>query len=88
MQQDEPIVSILCEWAVSWQRYGEHRAVAVAKLLEKRQSDLLASSEDNSPSDDKDSIASAPTGPPIFQSLLMKFLDKDAPILGKVYSNN
>lgn len=60
--------------------------MAVAKLLEKRQSDLLASSDENSPSDDKDSVTSGPTGPPIFQSLLMKFLDKDAPILGSLHA--
>jgi len=84
LQQDEAIVKILCEWAVSWQRYGEHRAVAVAKLLEKRQNDLLASSEDmnSGPNDDKDSVSSLPPGPPTFQSMLMSFLDVDAPVLG------
>ena len=37
---DEPIVNLLCEWAVSTQRTGEHRAIVVAKLLEKRQNEL------------------------------------------------
>ena len=31
------VVKILCEWAVSTQRSGEHRALVVAKLLERRQ---------------------------------------------------
>jgi mediator of RNA polymerase II transcription subunit 12 len=33
-------VNLLCEWAVSTQRTGEHRAVIVAKLLEKRQNEI------------------------------------------------
>lgn len=31
------VVKVLCEWAVSVQRSGEHRALVVAKLLERRQ---------------------------------------------------
>ncbi|KAJ9582558.1 hypothetical protein L9F63_003116, partial [Diploptera punctata] len=80
--QDEAVVQILCEWAVSSQRSGEHRAMAVAKLLEKRQSDLMSGEADAA--DEKDSVSSAngtPTGVPVFQPLLMKFLDNDAPIL-------
>lgn len=80
-QQDTPIVEILCEWAVSAERWGEHRAMAVAKLLEKRQSEV---SGENNENDDKDSVYSNGNGPPtlpIFQPLLMKFLDVDAPVL-------
>lgn len=79
-QQDSAIIEILCEWAVSAERWGEHRAMAVAKLLEKRQSEASGENNDN---DDKDSVCSNGTPPslPIFQSLLMKFLDTDAPIL-------
>ena len=79
-QQDSAIIEILCEWAVSAERWGEHRAMAVAKLLEKRQSEA---SGENSDSDDKDSVCSNGTPPslPIFQPLLMKFLDVDAPVL-------
>ncbi|PNF33035.1 hypothetical protein B7P43_G16367 [Cryptotermes secundus] len=80
--QDEAVVQILCEWAVSSQRSGEHRAMAVAKLLEKRQSDLMSGEADAA--DEKDSVSSAngaPTGVPVFQPLLMRFLDNDAPIL-------
>lgn len=83
-QQDEAVVQILCEWAVSSQRSGEHRAMAVAKLLEKRQNDLVTGEADGP--DEKDSVSSANgvlTGLPVFQTLLMKFLDNDAPILGK-----
>ncbi|XP_034195865.1 mediator complex subunit kohtalo [Osmia lignaria lignaria] len=79
-QQDSAVVEILCEWAVSAERWGEHRAMAVAKLLEKRQSEVTGETNDN---DDKDSICSNGSPPvlPIFQPLLMKFLDMDAPVL-------
>lgn len=83
-ETDAPIVQILCEWAVSWQRWGEHRAMAVAWLLDKRQSEVLPSDSDNPNSDDKESIGSGNGfggGVPIFQSILMKFLDNDAPVL-------
>lgn len=78
--QDKAVVDILCQWAVSGMRYGEHRAMGVAKLLEKRQAEANGESDTG---DDKDSTASAPTGLPIFQPLLMKFLDFDAPVLGR-----
>lgn len=79
-QQDSAVVEILCEWAVSAERWGEHRAMAVAKLLEKRQSEATGETNDN---DDKDSMCSNGSPPvlPIFQPLLMKFLDVDAPVL-------
>lgn len=79
---DEPIVKVLCEWAVSHQRFGEHRAMVVAWLLEKRQSDITAV-ESLSPSDDADSNDSVGfyNGLPIFQRNLMSFLDHDAPVL-------
>lgn len=79
-QQDSAVVEILCEWAVSAERWGEHRAMAVAKLLEKRQSEVTGENNDN---DDKDSVCSNGNPPilPIFQPLLMKFLDVDAPVL-------
>ena len=41
VSQDEPKIKILCEWAVTTKRTGEHRSMVVAKLLEKRQSELL-----------------------------------------------
>lgn len=78
------MVEILCQWAVSGMRYGEHRAMAVAKLLEKRQVEVTsgAGNGESDTSDDKDSAASVPSGLPIFQALLMRFLDFDAPVLG------
>ncbi|XP_058826167.1 mediator of RNA polymerase II transcription subunit 12 isoform X2 [Topomyia yanbarensis] len=88
-EQDASIVNILCEWTVSWQRWGEHRAMAVAWLLDKRQNEVFTTYENESANngnsnDDKDSVISG-GGPggglPIFQSILMKFLDEDAPIL-------
>lgn len=39
---DEPIITLLIDWAVSVKRHGAHRAVVVAKLLEKRQHDIRA----------------------------------------------
>lgn len=83
MEKDEPIVNLLCWWAVSGVRYGEHRAMAVAKLLERRNALVLAGGSDSPDSEDKDSASSLPPGLPVFQSLLMKFLDQDAPVFGK-----
>lgn len=98
--QENAIVKLLCEWAVSPERTGEHRALAVAALLgsflslyfwlvnfniniDRRQSDTNPSeSQETTTGDDKDSNSSVPGGPPMFQSLLMKFLDVDAPIPG------
>ena len=37
---DDPIILLLCEWAVCSERNGEHRALVVAQLLEKRVIDL------------------------------------------------
>lgn len=82
IRMDEPIVKVLCEWAVSHQRFGEHRAMVVAWLLEKRQSDITAV-ESLNPNDDGDSNDSVGfyNGLPIFQRNLMSFLDHDAPVL-------
>lgn len=82
--KDAPIVQILLSWAVSSQRFGEHRAMAVAWLLDKRQSEVTASDTESSNADDKESIGSGVGlygGVPVFQSILMNFLDKDAPVL-------
>lgn len=60
--------------------------MAVAWLLDKRQSEVTANDGDNYPNndkDDKDSISSANgicSGIPIFQNTLMAYLDNDAPI--------
>jgi mediator of RNA polymerase II transcription subunit 12 len=87
---DAPVVQLLCEWAVSTRRWGEHRAMAVAKLLERRQADLAQACDPADVPDDKDSAASSsggggpPPGLPMFQSLLMQFLDTEAPVLGNI----
>lgn len=78
--QESAVVKLLCEWAVSPERTGEHRALAVAALLDRRQSDISSSTDQDTIIDDRDSSSSMPGGPPMFQSLLMKFLDTDAPI--------
>ncbi|KAI4466488.1 mediator of rna polymerase ii transcription subunit 12 [Holotrichia oblita] len=79
--QENAVIKLLCEWAVSPERTGEHRALAVAALLDRRQNDTTTSSDqETSTLDDKDSNSSVPGGPPMFQSLLMNFLDTDAPV--------
>lgn len=56
--------------------------MAVAKLLEKRQIEVSGENQD---SDDKESVCSNGNNNssnfPVFQPLLMKFLDTDAPVL-------
>ena len=61
-------------------RSGEHRAFVVAKLLERRQSEICNDS-DNFSSDDKDSDEIAT--PTVFQSQLFHYLDGDAPMMDK-----
>jgi mediator of RNA polymerase II transcription subunit 12 len=79
VNSDAETVKILCEWAVSAHRWGEHRAMAVAKLLDKRQTEVSSSESDAM--DDKDSDSGHfNCGIPIFQNILMKFLDT-APVL-------
>lgn len=80
------MVKILCEWAISCQRWGEHRAMAVAWLLDKRSSDAMISDSENGANGDGDrdsngSVGCFNGGVPIFQNTLMNFLDDDAPIL-------
>ena len=77
-KDDEPLVKLLCQWAVSEQRYGEHRAIAAALLLEKRQSDLVVSVEGDGAtgSDDNDTEESTPSATlsqPIYQVTCSSF---------------
>ncbi|XP_050821741.1 mediator of RNA polymerase II transcription subunit 12-like protein isoform X2 [Gopherus flavomarginatus] len=82
---DEAVVTLLCEWAVSCKRSGKHRAMAVAKLLEKRQAEIEAERcGESDVLDEKESISSASlTGSslPVFQNVLLRFLDTQAPSL-------
>ena len=71
----------LCEWAVTSMRSGEHRAFVVAKLLERRQSEICGDSDNFSSADDKDSEEIAT--PTVFQSQLFHYLDGDAPTMDK-----
>ncbi|XP_062528646.1 mediator of RNA polymerase II transcription subunit 12 isoform X2 [Bombyx mori] len=80
------VVRVLCEWAVCGARWGEHRALAAAALLDRRQQQLQHLHHDHhaTGSDDKESVSSGTgicSGPPIFQNLLLRFLDNDAPVL-------
>ena len=74
--EDEAVVLILCEWAVSSQRSGEHRAFVAAKLLEQRQTDLVSPDGGEGKEEEEGYFVS---GPPVFQPLLFKFLDTEAP---------
>ena len=74
--EDEAVVMILCQWAVTNKRSGEHRAFIAAKLLEQRQADIV--SHDNHDGDKEDEEAFY-SGPPVFQQLLFRFLDTEAP---------
>ncbi|KAM5126017.1 mediator of RNA polymerase II transcription subunit 12-like, partial [Mantella aurantiaca] len=83
---DDAVVALLCEWAVSWKRYGHHRALVVSKLLEKRQMEIEAERCGESEAvDEKGSVSSgslsALSSPPVFQDVLLQFLDTQAPVL-------
>ncbi|XP_063890772.1 mediator of RNA polymerase II transcription subunit 12 isoform X1 [Helicoverpa armigera] len=80
------VVRVVCEWAVCSARWGEHRAQAAAALLDRRQHHTTHHHHDHhaTGSDDKESVSSGTglyNGPPIFQNLLLRFLDNDAPVL-------
>lgn len=83
--EDEPIVRLLCEWAVTTNRSGEHRALVVARLLEKRQNELNVEKYNDADlvdeKDSQDSGTGGPAGLPVFQNLLVNFLDTEAPVL-------
>jgi mediator of RNA polymerase II transcription subunit 12 len=74
-KQDEPFVRLLCQWAVSDQRYGEHRAIAAALLLEKRQMDLVALTESDAvggeDNDTDENLAAVSAVQPVYQVCLI-----------------
>lgn len=80
---EEPVINLLVDWAVSVQRVGDHRCIVVALLLERRQSEIRNEKYGESDSAEEkegaheDTVASTP----VFQSLLMNFLDTRAPVL-------
>lgn len=116
---DDAVVTLLCEWAVCCKRSGRHRAMVVAKLLEKRQAEIEAEVL-NAPSpaerlhvfsvslhlvctppgvcrplqrcgesevvDEKGSVSSGSLSAatlPVFQDVLLQFLDTQAPTLSQ-----
>ncbi|CAH1781069.1 unnamed protein product [Owenia fusiformis] len=85
VQNDAPIVDLLCQWAVTTERAGDQRAFVVAKLLEKRQAEVQTEKYlENDMIDEKgspDNEMMIPTGLPIYQSQLVTFLDEKAPVL-------
>ena len=92
VQLNGSVVKLLCEWAVTNKRFGQHRAFIVAKLLERRQSELQNEKEQQQQSsessgknktEDKENLKTAEDNGlniPIYQSLLMNFLDTKAPV--------
>ncbi|NXD14568.1 MD12L protein, partial [Nothocercus nigrocapillus] len=89
---DEAVVMLLCEWAVSCRRSGRHRAMAVARLLEKRQAEVEAERcGDSEALDEKESLSSASlagSSLPVFQNILLRFLDTQAPSLSDPNSDH
>ncbi|RWS26166.1 thyroid hormone receptor-associated protein-like protein, partial [Leptotrombidium deliense] len=89
---DEPIIKLMCEWAVTPKRTGEHRALVVAKLLEKRQNELLTERDAESEKEEKEQENGQKDSSkcesnslmfqnPLYQNLLLSFLDNQAPVL-------
>ncbi|XP_058264024.1 mediator of RNA polymerase II transcription subunit 12 isoform X2 [Hemibagrus wyckioides] len=82
---DDAVVTLLCEWAVCCKRSGRHRAMVVAKLLEKRQTEIEAERcGESEVVDEKGSVSSGSLSAatlPVFQDVLLQFLDTQAPIL-------
>ncbi|MBN3270456.1 MED12 polymerase, partial [Polyodon spathula] len=82
---DDAVVTLLCEWAVSCKRSGRHRAMVVAKLLEKRQAEIEAERcGESEVVDEKGSVSSGSLSAatlPVFQDVLLQFLDTQAPTL-------
>ncbi|XP_078266596.1 mediator of RNA polymerase II transcription subunit 12-like protein isoform X3 [Rhinoraja longicauda] len=89
---DEAVVTLLCEWAVSCKRCGKHRAMTVAKLLEKRQAEIEAERcGESEVLDEKESISSVSlngSSLPVFQNILLRFLDTQAPVLTDLDNEN
>ncbi|XP_043112865.1 mediator of RNA polymerase II transcription subunit 12-like [Puntigrus tetrazona] len=75
---DDAVVTLLCEWAVSCKRSGPHRAMVVAKLLEKRQTEIEAERcGESEVVDEKGSVSSGSLSAatlPVFQDALLQFL--------------
>ena len=67
------MVTILCEWAVTGNRSGEHRAFVAAKLLDQRQTDILNPDGDDEEGKEEDFFgvgSSNSSSTPVFQAVL------------------
>lgn len=95
------VVKLLCEWAVTNKRFGQHRAFIVSRLLERRQNELQQTNEHQNKSSslddnyDKENLNKQQQyqddnslNIPVFQNLLMNFLDTKAPIYEENLSSN
>ncbi|KAA0189334.1 hypothetical protein HAZT_HAZT004835 [Hyalella azteca] len=80
---EDAVVTTICEWAVTMERCGEHRAVVAARLIEKRQTFLLSQAESSSGGESASSSSYYP-----FQNLLLKFLDVQAPVYSDCKGSN
>jgi len=75
----EPLVFLLCDWAITTNRLGDHRPQIVARLLEKHQIELWNAADgemeegDTSVDKEEDNL---------FHNMLLKYLDRRAPVLG------
>ena len=68
LQCDDAVrVRLLCHWAVSAQRTGTYRSMAVVRLLEKRCSDIAELTSNSYP----------------FHRVLFEFLNTEAPVPGR-----
>uniref|UniRef100_A0A4W3I9L6 Mediator complex subunit 12 n=1 Tax=Callorhinchus milii TaxID=7868 RepID=A0A4W3I9L6_CALMI len=85
LPDDDAVMTLLCEWAVSCKRSGRHQAMVVAKLLEKRQAEIEAERcGESEVVDEKGSVSSGSlttASVPVFQDVLVQFLDTQAPML-------
>ncbi|KAI1305889.1 Mediator of RNA polymerase II transcription subunit 12-like protein [Halotydeus destructor] len=86
LTEDETVVKLLCEWAVTTKRSGEYRALVVAKLLERRQSEILPDkvvemADDSDSANPAKSVSTTIAANYVFQNMLMTFLDHQAPVL-------
>ncbi|CAH3150356.1 unnamed protein product [Pocillopora meandrina] len=89
---DEAIALLLFEWAVSKYRVGKFRALAVAKILQRRQTEILeereSSQEQGEEGTSSNAVTTAASTVPPFQKVLMNFLDNYAPVVDGGYQHN
>ncbi|CAK9295515.1 unnamed protein product [Gordionus sp. m RMFG-2023] len=91
-KQEEPVIFIMCQWAITLHRSGAHRSLVIANLFAMRLNHLDALLDDNSDmsesgfnEEEEGGLACnpKPLAAPILQKILIKFLDLYAPILSE-----